>query len=296
MTGDEKVKKNRDPIFATCLVIFMLAAVAVVGVYINDHYIAEDSTEISYGDKVTVNYTGSFYDYYGEENAVVFDTSYSSVGNNDKIIKSNSFAKKSYSTLSFTVGGTDVLQVFGDSVVGKKVGDTVKVMVPAADAYPAPEATETLKGGVYEVAVPGQLSKTQFKDLYGVDITAGQSVTFTTVYGWDAVATLDSLKNKVSVDYKVEVGKTYDYTGNEDSDFGKVQFKVTSEDADSVTTQMIVTDYKSVGNGQVQMIEVDVGSKPFYITGVSGSDITVKYCGENNNMDLYFEIEIVSIN
>ena len=93
MTGDEK--KKRDPIFTVCFVVFILAAVSVVGVYIDEHYLTEDTTKAAYGDEVTVNYTGTFYAYYGEENAVVFDTSYRSIGENDAIIKSNSFNKSS---------------------------------------------------------------------------------------------------------------------------------------------------------------------------------------------------------
>ena len=34
MTGDEK--KKRDPIFTVCFVVFILAAVSVVGVYIDE--------------------------------------------------------------------------------------------------------------------------------------------------------------------------------------------------------------------------------------------------------------------
>ncbi len=56
MTGDEK---KRDPIFTVCFVVFILAAVSVGGVYIDEHYLTEDTTKAAYGDQVTVNYTGS---------------------------------------------------------------------------------------------------------------------------------------------------------------------------------------------------------------------------------------------
>ena len=135
MTGEEKVKKNRDPIFTVCLVIFLLAAVAVVGVYINDHYIEKDDTKVAYGDTVTVNYTGSYYAYVDDrEHAMVFDTSYRSVADNDKIIKSNSFASSKFEPLEFKVGGTTVLEAFGLSAVGHQVGDKYTVMIPADEA------------------------------------------------------------------------------------------------------------------------------------------------------------------
>ena len=47
MTGDEK--KKRDPIFTVCFVVFILAAVSVVGVYIDEHYLTEDTTKAAYG-------------------------------------------------------------------------------------------------------------------------------------------------------------------------------------------------------------------------------------------------------
>ena len=118
MTGDEK--KKRDPIFTVCFVVFILAAVSVVGVYVDEHYLTEDTTKAAYGDTVEVRYTGTFYAYYGEENAVVFDTNISSIADDDAIIKSNSFTGGSDSLLDFTVGGSDVLTDFGNAVVGRR--------------------------------------------------------------------------------------------------------------------------------------------------------------------------------
>ena len=72
MTG-EGIKKKRDPIFSVCFVVFVVACVGVLGVYVDEHYIQSDDTKVAYGDTVEVNYTGSYYGYYTE---LVFSRDY----------------------------------------------------------------------------------------------------------------------------------------------------------------------------------------------------------------------------
>lgn len=299
MTGDEKVKKSRDPIFTTCFVIFMVAFVAILGVYVNDHYLEKDNTQIAYGDKVVVNYTGSYYDYVGEDLAVVFDTSYSSVGNDDGIIKSNSFTKTSYSTLSFTVGDGKMLKAFEDAVVGHKVGDKVQVKIDAGNGYVAPDDGATASFNNFTVQTSEVMPKAAFEGLYeDVDLVKGvQSAVFKSVYGWDAVAIQTG--NDVVVSYiNVESGETYAYIGNEDSKFGKAEFKVNSISNGNIVCDLSLTETVSTGgaDGEIQMLELDFGTETMYITNISGGEYTYKTCDEKCNIDLYFEIEIVSIN
>ena len=272
MTGDEK--KKRDPIFTVCFVVFILAAVSVVGVYIDEHYLTEDTTKAAYGDQVTVNYTGTFYAYYGEENAVVFDTSYRSIGENDAIIKSNSFNKSSYSTLSFEVGGTDVLAGFGNAVVGHKVGD--KIQVTVENGYPAgSDFYEQSRTGL-TVPVDQEMTKTQFESVYDYDLTDGGMTYITTVYGWPATVT--AAGNNVVITNMPEQGQTYTYTP------GGVVYNIAFNDTVSVGD-----------NGAIQMIELDFGNETWFVTNVNGGDFTYKTCDETSNAVLYFEIEIVSI-
>ena len=296
MTGEEKVKKNRDPIFTVCLVIFLLAAVAVVGVYINDHYIEKDDTKVAYGDTVTVNYTGSYYAYVDDrEHAMVFDTSYRSVADNDKIIKSNSFASSKFEPLEFKVGGTTVLEAFGLSAVGHQIGDKYTVMIPADEAYDG--AVGVVESDI-KTTMPSKItmSKTAFSDLYDVKLPSTGGIMFESVYGWNAYATpIDG--NNVLIRYAPEAGQTYDYIGNEDSKVGKVQFKVTSVDTENITYEYVFSETKTTGNGTgVMMIELDFGQGPIYVTDVGASTFTYKTSDEKVGMDLYFEIEIVSIN
>ena len=301
MTGDEK--KKRDPIFTVCFVVFILAAVSVVGVYIDEHYLTEDTTKAAYGDEVTVNYTGTFYAYYGEENAVVFDTSYRSIGENDAIIKSNSFNKSSYSTLSFEVGGTDVLAGFGNAVVGHKVGD--KIQVTVENGYPAgSDFYEQSRTGL-TVPVVQEMTKTQFESVYDYDLTDGGMTYITTVYGWPA--TVVSADNKVYITNMPEENQTYTYTPNgavsdgeeEDEEaghsFGTTSFRVT-DIGNEIVFDISFSGTTSVGdNGAIQMIELEFGTETWYVTNVSNGEFTYKTCDEVSNATLYFEIEIVSI-
>ena len=249
MTGEEKVKKSRDPIFTACLVIFMVAVVAILGGFVN---------------------------------AVVFDTSYSAIGNDDDISKANSFTKTSYSNLTFTIGKGTMLQGFEEAVVGHKVGDTIKVKIDAGEGYIGPETTKSITG------------KAAFDKLYeDVKLTTGVTVTFTTVYGWDATATYSG--NDVVIYNMPVVGETYEYIGNEDSQYGDVKFKVTSID-DQIKFEYVFENTVPVGtNGDIQMIEIDFGTETWYVSNISGGEFTYK-SSEKDNIDLYFEIVLESIN
>lgn len=299
MTGDEK--KKRDPIFTVCFVVFILAAVSVVGVYIDEHYLTEDNTKVAYGDNVVVNYTGTFYAYYGEDNAVVFDTSYSSIGDDDAVIKSNSFNKSSYSTLDFEVGGNDVLTDFGNAVVGHKVGDTVRVTIQ--NGYPAGSAFHTQSMNGLTMDVVQTMTMDQFESVYDYDLTAGSTATIRTVYGWDANAYYDATSERVIITHMPSTGTyTYGDDGSEDEEesahsFGTTTFNVTSVSGGVITYNISFADYTSVGSeGEIQMIELDFGDKTWYVTNINGGEFTYKTCDEIDNATLYFEIEIVSIN
>lgn len=292
MTGDEKVKKSRDPIFTACLVIFMVAVVAILGGFVNDHYIQKDNTKAAYGDEVVVNYTGSYYAYVGEDNAVVFDTSLSSIGNDDDISKANSFTKTSYEPLTFTIGKGSMIKGFEEAVVGHKVGDTFTVLIPAGEGYVGYESKIALNAG--SVGQVQEIPSAAFKAAYeDVKLVAGATVTFTTVYGWEATAIQSN--NTVVVYNMPEAGKTYKYVGNEDNEFGDVKFKVNSV-GDDIKFDYQFENTKSVGSdGDIEMIEMNLVTEKLYVSNVSGGYFTCE-TQEKNNIDLYFEITLESIN
>lgn len=295
MTG-EGIKKKRDPIFSVCFVVFVVACVGVLGVYVDEHYIQQDDTKVAYGDKVVTNYTGTYYAYYGENNAVVFDTSYASIGNDDDIAKAYSFSKTSYSEFTVTVGSGSALKMFEESLVGHKVGDKFKIMIPAGEGYISSEGSVyTNQNTTGDVDLIDTMSYTQFKDLYDDELTAGISKTITTAYGWTGVATLSNTDNMVTIVNHPEADQTYEYIGNDDSEYGKISFKVNSVGSDKIGITMILEDTTAVDGG-IQMVKLNLTGQDMYITAYNGATFDYKTCPENCFIDLYFEIEIVSIN
>ncbi len=296
MTG-EGIRKKRDPIFSVCFVVFVVACVGVLGGYVYDNYIDEDETKVAFGDKVEVNYTGAYYAFPGEDGAVIFDTSLSSIGNDKDLDKSYSFNKTKFETLSFTVGDKTMIEMFENSTIGHKVGDKYTIMIPAEDAYNQFPAGSIHKdvSTTQSIDVVQIMTVADFEEIYGKDVKlkGGVSVFFTSAYGWDATATLDNTNNMVSITNMPVAGQEYQYIGNDDSKYGKVSF-TTKTNGDKIEVTYHFVDTVKVDDG-IQMIELNLDGEPIYITAVNGDTMSYKTCQERNDIDLYFEIEIVSI-
>ena len=283
MTGDEK--KKRDPIFTVCFVVFILAAVSVVGVYVDEHYLTEDNTLVAYGDDVTVNYVGTFYDFDGSDIAVEFDSG----------------------EIDFTAeAGSDVLQKFWEACIGHKVGDSVQVVINPEDGYIAPATGQdnvSMSGitGQDNVSMSGMtmdrtqvMSKAQFDSIYDYTLSGGSGLPIETVYGWKAMAFLDSATQMVTIYHMPEVGQTTTYTYDDESEDAE---EVTSIEGDTITYNIGFEGYTSVGSGdEVQMIELQFGDETWQVTNINGSTFSYKTSPNTANQTLYFEIEIVSIN
>lgn len=300
MAGEEKsTKKKRDPIFSVCFVIFVVAAVAVLGSFINSEYIQKDTTEVAYGDKVVVDYTGSYYDYYDKDKAMIFDTSFKSIGESSDYKKANDFSKTSYSTFDVTVGSNGALKMFEEALVGYGVGDTVRVKIPAGEGYVDAAATEgILSSGSVDVNQNMTLDK--FKSIYP-DVTVTESmspVTITTVYGWDALVTFDG--SNVNI-VNPTTGFEAEYVYSEDSALKVTDVSVVGSEIKFtyvLDKEKVVAVGNAVGDTQtIQMIKVNIDGKDVYITSynTSSGEVYYKNTAERNNIDLYFVITIRSI-
>ena len=307
MADDEiKVKKERDPIMAVSFVVFLLAVCAVSGASIYDNYLKADDTLAVNGSTVSVNYTGTYYDFYGSDNGVVFDTSIWSIANDNGVLKSNDFTLKSessYVPLKFTVGGTTVIKAFGDAVIGHKVGEKIQVKIPVGEGYNAPYTSVT-KSASAAVSIPASetMTSAQFEILYGHALKGYEEIE-KSVYGWPASASYNTVGNTVTVAYHPAVGQTYTAV---DNDFGKVSFRVASVGS-TISFTYLISDYTVVSQAgadkEIQMIMMDFGTEKFYITSVTDTNndgiadtFTYKTVSERNNQILYFEIEIVEFN
>ena len=301
-----KVKKDRDPIMVVCFVVFILSVCAITGATVYNNYVKADNTMAVVGSTVSVDYTGTYYAFHGDDNAVVFDTSIWSIANNDNVLKSNDFtlnSQSSYTPLSYTVGGTTVLTMFGNAVIGHKVGDTIQVMIPVGQGYNAASTISTISASA-PITIPATevLTASQFNTIYGFNLSGFMEIP-KSAYGWPATASFDSTTNTVLMNYHPTAGSSYNVV---DNDFGKVDLNVTSVTATSISYTYAVSDFKTVStdgsNINIMMIKVDLGTSVFYITSVTDVDnngvadsLTTKTVSERFNQDLYFEIKLVSI-
>jgi hypothetical protein len=199
------------------------------------------------------------------------------------------------------VGGTQVLKGFGDAVIGHKVGDKFRVMLPVGEGYNAPFSLKTVNASsTVTMQATETLTPAQFKTLYGFDLNGFTEIE-ETVYGWPGTATFNSSSNTITMSYQPKAGSSYNAV---DSDFGKVDLNVISVSGSQISYNYTVSDYTVVSSsGDIQMIKVDFGTQKFYITSVTdanGDDkadtFTTRNVEERNNQVLYFEIELVSIN
>ncbi|MBR6204113.1 MAG: FKBP-type peptidyl-prolyl cis-trans isomerase [Candidatus Methanomethylophilaceae archaeon] len=300
MASEETKKKEHDPIFMVCLVLFVIAAAAVLCVYAADHLSSHDDRVAAYGDSVTVNYTGSYYNYVKEDGALVFDTSYESVAKDNSIAKSSDFTvRPSYSPLSVTIGSGSALEPFENSIVGHKVGDVFKVWIPADEGYVGPNTTDIANLNGYTVPTTQYMPNSAFSSLYGESLTAGVPTSIKTVYGWDAIATLSSSNSTVTIMNNPVAGSTYTFSpkgvepaaGEE-----KLTFAVTSVDSSNITCNLSFKNTTVVSGNTIQMEAFDFGTAKWYVKEVSPSTFTYKVSTTGTvNEDLYFEIKLVSI-
>jgi len=296
MAGASSVKKDRDPIMMICLVVFAVAAIAVIGIFIVNTYLPSGDEQASMGDEVTVDYTGTYYQAYGEEYAVVFDTNVASIGNDSNVKKANDYtAKTTYSGLTFTIGDGDMLAGFEKGIIGYKVGETIRIVIPAEEAYVAADTSGVLSTTGNTMASTKIVEKSIFTGIYSdVTLKEGQNVQFTTKMGWEANAMLVNNGKSVQISYLAEAGETYNAYESGDT---VVNFKVTSVDGNTITYDIDVQDAVHIGNStEIQMIKIYLGEEAIYITGVGGGEIAYKTGAEKTNQTLYFEVKITKIN
>lgn len=304
-------KKEREPIATVCLVVLLIASVAVLGVFINDNYISKNKETIEYGDSIELNYTGSLYAYYNDKSTytpVIFDTSVESVGKDTGNAFIASFNKTSYATStikldSATSGSGDFLKAFEDACVGHKVGDTFSFKIDKNDAYKTGIAcmTDTVTGKT--ITNSKVMTIAEYNKLFdNSDTEVVGSKNLTDVSGLPATVTGLS-GNMVSVNYTMAVGQ--DYTVYEKAGIGKVTLNASSVSASSITYTLTfvekkdVTDQKAYGTDiqAIEMISMNLFGQYYNIVGYDGTNIAYNTGSTTNaaisDMDLYFVVTIV---
>ena len=304
-------KKEREPIATVCLVVLLIASVAVLGVFINDNYISKNKETIEYGDSIELNYTGSLYAYYNDKSTytpVIFDTSVESIGKDTDNAFIASFNKTSYATStikldSATSGSGDFLKAFEDACVGHKVGDTFSFKIDKADAYKTGIACMTDDVTNKTVTNSKVMTIAEYNKLFNnSDTEVVGSKNLTDISGLPAIVT-GVAGNMVSVNYTMTVGQ--DYTVYEKAGIGKVTINASSVSASSITYDLTFVEKKDVTDQMaygttiqaIEMISLNLFGQYYNIVGYDGTTIAYNTGSTTNaaisDMDLYFVVTIV---
>ncbi len=286
MSSEQKMKREIEPIMAISAVIFLLAAVAVIGVFVNDNYISgSDKATVEPGSTVTVDYTGSLYAYYDEEGALIFDTNVKSHSENYPI--KGDFSKTTFSAYTVTPGSGGALSMFENALIGHKVGDTVKVTIPSESGY---ASKSTTRAEQFTVAAVQYMSQDMFTDLYDLTVESGTIVEFTTIYGWEATAVYSDDRNAVSITNRPVSGETYELASNELNDYGTAKLNVTAV-GENIVCDIVI---EGIDGQPYKTVWVDLGSEKFYVQSDDGSVFTIT-TDPSAGETLYFVIKIKSI-
>lgn len=285
MAAGNKQKRDIEPIMAISFVVFLLASVAVLSVFVYDNYIfAEDEVVIVPGSKVEVDYTGSIFGYYDEVGALIFDTSVKNHAEKESYNKVGNFTRTSFKPLEVTPGSGKALTLFENALIGKKVGDTVRVTILQGEGYISKNNTIS---ETFSVEFVQYFEAKSFEEMYDLKIVNGvPPVEFQTIYGWDATAIYDTTKSMVKVENK-PVDSEYTLKSNELNKGANAKMVVNSSGTNIDCTLSV----ESTGD---YMVWVDLGYESFYIYGKEGSKLKITN-DPAAEYDIYFVITIKSI-
>lgn len=303
-------RREHEPITLVCFVVLMLASVLVIGAWASDQISGAGSETVQYGDSVTVEYTGSLYGYYDQGTAdvipVIFDTNVKSIGTDSSYQFLSTF-NGTYSKTTLTLGAGKFLAGFEDGLMGKKVGDTVRITIPEGEGYPVvmdnvAKSSFTLNNNFVNV------SKSELSD-YFEDVSDFEGMRTLTSKLCDNL-TANVTKTSGGYTYSYNFDTTEEYIVHE-SDLGKVTLKATTtgavvnytltiagtkpvKDADNNTVQIM-------GHDAIEMLSLKLFKGTTYnIVAGSETDLVVNSITDGKAIiggyELYFVVKIVSKN
>ena len=299
--ADVPNRKKRDPILMVGTIVLALAFVVVISGYAYGEFIAEDKSAAKYGDKVKVDYVGSYYGYYLDDNgvanpdAVVFDTSKWSVADDDDITKSYEFTKRAesdYKPFNVTIGSGGALADFENILIGAKPGETVRVEIPNAYGTVSSSNEKTWDTKGMEFDRTQKMLIEEFRLTFGLTtVQPGPYTELKHPYGWDCTAVVSN-NGFAFVTHHVE-DKTYP------SDAGGME--ATVKFVDDITKLKFTVDLdfnlpeNFTSTGEFKMVQFMYGGITYYVTGLSpdGVNFFTKNTVENRGMTMYFVITFI---
>ncbi|MCL1984716.1 MAG: FKBP-type peptidyl-prolyl cis-trans isomerase [Methanomassiliicoccaceae archaeon] len=304
--NDAPRKKGRDPILMVGTIVLVVAFVVVIGGYAYGELVTENKGPAQYGDTVKVNYVGSYYGYYIDDNgnadinAAIFDTSLWSVAKyydnddlDDKYTFSWEFTKKAENDcnpLETKIGEHKLLIAFENALIGMKPGDTKRITINDEDGYGrVAEANERVwdNDGSEELAYNEQMSVPVFIATFGLtSAPAGMYSDLLHPYGWKCDAVVNS-DGSVIVTHKVVVDETYD------NDNASMHVTISPGSDGSKFAMSFTFDTKAdPAEGGIQLIQFKYEGVTYYITEIddAANTFTTKRTDERVGMTLYFVI------
>ena len=292
-----------DPIAMCCFIAVILAGLVVIGAYVNTTYINpddEDPVAIK-GDTVKVEYIGSYGAYYDETGAVIFDTNVKSVNDNSDLAKSPSYTNKtSFSLLEFDIGGTKVLEMFGNAVIGKQVGDVVKVAIDPANGYGTLVSDKKVFTVSQTLNVCGTMSLADFNEY------ASTSFKTSDFDNYKIVQMPNGLSAKVERSGASAV--TYQYVDlvvdadNKISTLADSDVKIAVTGINTTDNTFTISYDAGTASMYKAVIQDGSGEQIVYVDNFSGSLLYKPGAADNDDMQeqkgevLYFWIKVVEIN
>jgi len=281
-------KKGKDPILLVGTVVLILAFAVVISGYAYGEFTSESKEPAKFGSAVQVDYIGSYYGYYDESGAVVFDTSKWSIANDENIAKSWEFTKreeKQYTPFNVTIGSGGALMDFENILIGMKPGETVRISIPNAYGEIPPAKFKNDWDKNMSFSVTETMSVETYKLTFGLDrnILPGPQPVEKHPYGWMSAAVCDS-SGIVTVVHQVEE-KEYK---NVD---GSITATVSGLTGTAFDVEFGFPDYQ---NGR--LIQFVFEGQKYFITDVDEGTgkFTTKSTDEKTGMTLYFVITFVA--
>ncbi len=307
-------KREREPITLVCFIVFLIACAGILSAYAYNELV-DNSKAVVYGETVEIDYTGSLYGYYDAATdsmlPIIFDTTLKSVGDNSNNLFAPGFSKTSYSTTSITLGQGKFLKAFENAIIGHKVGDTIKVKINAADAYPAAN-TNQYREKITELEADNgfTVSLDEYKTLFDKTEAPAKGISqLEDKNGLPAKVNYDG--SILTVCYEVEKDKEYTIV---DNSVGKVIMTPTEVTDSKITYKLSIENQKNVmiddktpskvsaqsGESiqEIEMISYNLFNNSYNIIGFDGTSVIYNTASSSDvaihNMDLFFVIKIVS--
>jgi len=260
---DVPSRKKRDPILMIGAIVLALAFLVVISGYVIAQFAGEPGKEpAAYGDKVKVDYVGSFYGYY-DEGGHVFDTSRWDVASDDSIPKSFEFTKKDeklYVPFNVTIGSGGALADFENALIGLKPGDTVRISIEAAYGTVPELNVRDWPKNFATFSETETMSIALFSSTFGLsNVQPGTYLDLEHPYGWKSQAIVAS-DGIVTVTHLVGTGGTFEKDG--------LKYTWSAASGGEFTVSLDITFQRWGSGSSVKLIKFMFEGMNYFITDV----------------------------